>query len=353
MGNKYPDHSVYEKQAGILGMEFIYETASFPQCHASTIAETEDGLVASWFGGTHEKNPDVGIWVSRLSSAGWSEPAEVANGVQDSDKRYPCWNPVLYKPLNAPLMLFYKVGPTPRQWWGVMKTSTDGGKTWSPKTLLPKGFAGPIKNKPIQLEADTLLCPSSTEDDGWRVHFETYAYKADKWEKTGPINDGDKFAAIQPTILRLMDESSDDKLLALCRTRQGVISRSKSRDGGKTWSRMEAAGLPNPNAGFDAVTLNNGKHLLVYNHTVRERTGDVPCGREMLNVSVSDDGINWRAALVLENTRNAEFSYPAVIQTADGLIHITYTWKRQRIKHVVIDFDKLDTKPIKDGKWPF
>ena len=76
-------------QPGYVAAEFIYETAPFPQCHASTIVETEDGLVASWFGGTREKNPDVGIWVSRHRDGQWTKPVEVANGVISSKLRFP------------------------------------------------------------------------------------------------------------------------------------------------------------------------------------------------------------------------------------------------------------------------
>ena len=64
--------------------------------------------------------------------------------------------------------------------------------------------------------------------------------------------------------------------------------------------------------------------------------------------------LHWNAAVLLENDPNkdAEYSYPAVIQTEDGLIHITYTWNRKRIKHVVVDPAKLKTKPITNGEWP-
>src|SRR5436309_1115861 len=101
-------------QSGLVKSEFIYETAPFPQCHASTIAETKSGLVSAWFGGTGEKNPDVGIWLSRLVGGRWTTPVEAANGVQSPSLRYPCWNPVLFQPKTGPLLLFYKVGPSPR-----------------------------------------------------------------------------------------------------------------------------------------------------------------------------------------------------------------------------------------------
>ncbi|MEO6788827.1 MAG: sialidase, partial [Chthoniobacteraceae bacterium] len=64
------------------------------------------------------------------------------------------------------------------------------------------------------------------------------------------------------------------------------------------------------------------------------------------------DGKAWNAALVLEDEPRAEFSYPAIIQTRDGLVHATYTWKRKLAKHVVIDPAKLVTKPIVNGEWP-
>ena len=329
----------------VVSKEFIYTQAPFEQCHASTIAETGSGLVAAWFGGTREKHPDVGIWVSRNEGQGWSPPVEVANGVASDTLRYPCWNPVLFQPKTGPLMLFYKVGPSPSEWWGMLLTSDDGGKTWSEPRRLPEDILGPIKNKPIELADGTLLCPSSTEHDGWRVHFEHTPDLGKTWELVGPINDGKDFGVIQPTILTY----PDGRLQALCRSRQDKIIESWSADGGRTWSKLKATMLPNPSAGIDAVTLRDGRHLLVYNHTVRG--GPRPRGRELLNVAVSRGGEIWQAALVLEN-EPGEFSYPAVIQSADGLVHITYTWQRERVKHVVLDPDRLVLKDMPQGQWP-
>src|SRR5262245_52484146 len=153
--------------------QFIYESAPFPSCHASTIVETTGGgIVAAFFGGTHERHPDVCVYVSHLKDGKWSEPQAAADGVQPDGTRQPTWNPVLFQPRGGPLMLFYKVGPNPRQWWGMLKTSDDGGHRWSDVVRLPDGILGPIKNKPIQLDNGDILSPTSIElfadpnDDG-------------------------------------------------------------------------------------------------------------------------------------------------------------------------------------------
>lgn len=328
---------------GVVKAEFIYEKGPFPQCHASTIAESGRALVAAWFGGTAEGNPDVGIWLSRNEGQGWSTPVQIAVGRasvpgESPERRFPCWNPVLFQPRSGPLLLFYKVGPSPRGWWGMMMASEDGGKTWGRPQRLPEGILGPIKNKPIQLPGGELLCGSSTEDAGWRVHFELSADLGKTWRKTGPVNDGKAFGAIQPTLLL-----HGTRIQALCRSRQGRIVQVWSEDGGKTWGEMTATELPNPNAGIDGVTLADGRHILVYNHTSR--------GRSPLNVALSLDDKAWQAAAVLES-EPGEYSYPAVIQTAYGLVHITYTWRRQRVKHVVLDPAKLSLRPMPEGQWP-
>ena len=315
----------------IVKSEFIYETAPFPSCHASTIVETKSGLVTAWFGGTREKGPDVGIWTSRNAEGQWTAPIEIANGIQPDGKRHPCWNPVLFQPKEGPLLLFYKVGPDPDRWWGMLRTSTDDGRTWSDARRLPDGILGPIKNKPVQLANGDLLSPTSTEDRGWRVHFERSGDGGKTWTATPPVNDGKEIGAIQPSILI----HKDGKLEAVGRTEQGRVFEIWSEDQGRTWGKMTLTDLPNPNSGIDATTLADGRFVLVYNHT--------PKGRSPLNVAVSSDGKKWERALVLES-EPGEYSYPAVIQSRDGLVHITYTWKRQRVKHVVVDPTKLGAR---------
>jgi predicted neuraminidase len=335
--------------SAIVKSEFIFESAPFTSCHASTIAETGSGLVAAWFGGTAERNPDVCIYVARNENGRWTSPMEVANGVGFAINRLPTWNPVLFQPTNGPLLLFFKVGPKPAEWWGMMTTSTNEGKTWSKPQRLPAGILGPIKNKPVQLANGDILCGSSTEGNGgWRVHFERTSNFGKTWISTPPVNDGKAIGAIQPSILF----HNDGQLEAVGRTRNENVFQIWSADNGVTWGKMSLLDLPNPDSGTDAVTLHDGRQLLVYNHNVH--TGSNNKGRSPLNVAISADGKSWFAALTLEDDPDAPsgFAYPAVIQTSDGMVHITYTWERKRIKHVVIDPKKLSLRPITGGIWP-
>jgi len=258
---------------------------------------------------------------------------------------------VLYQPPgDAPTLLFFKVGLDPRGWWGEIMVSYDRGRTFRQRRRLPEGIDGPVRCKPILLpDGQTLLCGSSTEYDGWRVHFEKVRLFNGRphstWKRIGPINSADEFNAIQPTFLR----HGDRRLQVLCRTKESVIATSFSADGAETWSKLQATNLPNPNSGIEVVTLNDGRHLLIFNHLGSGITG---WGRRgLLNLAISKDGIEWRKVAVLEQEQKAEFSYPAIIQTKDGLVHMTYTWKRQRIKHVVVDPAKIKTGEVLGLEW--
>jgi alpha-L-rhamnosidase len=339
--------SSYAFKKGIVKDEFIFERAPFPESHAATIVETPGGLVTAWFGGTKERNPDVGIWLSRQVHDQWTAPVEVANGIINDTLRYACWNPVLYQVPNGELLLFYKTGPKVSEWKGWMITSTDNGVSWSKPKALPDGFIGPVKNKPVLLKNGELLCASSTEGNGWKVHFEITPDAGKTWTKAGPINDGKTINAIQPSVLFY----PDGKLQILCRTRNRAIAESWSADNGKTWSPMALTTLPNNNSGTDAVTLRDGRQLLVYNHVLPPGT-EAKGPRTPLNVAISQDGKTWSATLVLEDSPISQYSYPSVIQSSDGMIHFVYTWRRERIKYVKVDPTKLEVVPIRDGVWP-
>ena len=345
---------------------FIYESAPFPSCHASTIVELQNGdLLAAWFGGEYEGHPDVKIWVSRkyFGASRWTTPQVAADGTfaEGSEQarlagldstdhgRKACYNPVLFQMPDGEVLLFYKIGRFVQDWSGWLVRSRDNGQTWSKHEPLPEGFLGPVKNKPVVV-GNRLLCPSSTEKDGWKIHFEAYGLdaaghfpdaaslssratiigpvEAEQAEKTFEQGIQSPIGCIQPSILRL----ADGRLQVLCRTQNGRLATSYSVDEGCTWTPVQLTDLPNNNSGTDAVTLRDGRQLLVYNPTATQ-PGQHNAPRTPLCVAISDDGRTWRHLVTLEDSSVGEYSYPAVIQGRDGTVHITYTWRRELIRY--------------------
>ena len=144
-------------------------------------------------------------------------------------------------------------------------------------------------------------------------------------------------AAEKPRVFVLTDIENQ----ALGRTKQGVVAQTWSRDGGKTWGPLTATELPNPNSGTDAVTLADGRHLIVYNHSAH-RAAEAKGDRFPLDVAVSADGLKWQHVLTLETAPVVSgYAYPAVIQADDGRIHVPYTSGRKIIKHVILDPQQL------------
>lgn len=321
--------------------EFLYENAPFASAHASTIVETQEGsVVCAYFGGTYERNPDCNIWVNIKEKDGtWSAPILAADG-----NGVACWNPVLTEMPNGELWLFYKVGVNVAGWTGWLTKSKDGGHTWGTPEALPDRFLGPVKNKPLLL-GDRLLCGSSTESSGWRFHVEIYNLKTKEWKYVGPIES--KLVAptlmpdtllpidcIQPSFLQL----KDGRLQVLMRSRNGFLATSYSSDEGETWTPVTLTNIPNNQSGTDALTLRDGRHILVYNN-FQTIPGTKKGPRTPLSIAVSeDDGQSWHHVLTLEDSPSGGFSYPAIIQGRDDTLHCTYTWLRKRIAYKQLDF---------------
>jgi predicted neuraminidase len=311
--------------------EMVFSEAPFQQCHASTLTELRKGeLMAAWFGGSYEGANDVCIWASTKRNDAWSIPRKIVCADIQDTLRYACWNPVLFHPDKKRLILYYKTGPSPREWRGMSVTSRDNGKTWSKPKIL-EGRIGPVRNKPVVVASGTWLNPSSTEtNDRWKVFIERSADQGKTWEVI-PIDTGTIARVIQPALLVYPGE----KIQALCRSDQNCIMESWSSDDGRHWSPLKKTGILNPNSGIDAITLRSGMQLLVFNPMPGGR--EWMNGRNRLSVAISRDGAIWTNILDLENKAMGEFSYPAVIQTQDGLIHISYTYNRTTIKHVVLN----------------
>lgn len=331
LGHRTP--TIAQTTWAITKQELLFKAPPFRQCHASTLVEVAKGkLLVACFGGTQEGNKDVAIWLATLDKHSFAPPQRVADGIVADTLRYPTWNPVLFRERGGKLFLFYKVGPNPREWWGMVKTSADAGRTWSAARRLPPGVLGPIKNKPVQLADGTILAPSSTEEASgrWKIHLEKSIDRGQTWQVQSVGNDS-PLDVIQPSILTY----SAERLQLLCRSKQGRIVQAWSTDGGASWGQLSQTMLPNPNSGTDAITLKNGTQLLVYNPA--EPGKEWFNGRSKLRVAASQDGQIWHDVAVLEDGTTEEYSYPAIIQTQDGRVHITYTCNRQNIKYVVLE----------------
>lgn len=341
----------------VIEEDFLYDHASFPQAHASTITELKNGdLLAAYFGGTKEKNPDVCIWVSRKAKGAdrWEAPVMAADGTDDylhqplsstALPRKACWNPVLFTMPDGEIWLFYKIAAEISDWQGWVVKSKDGGRTWSRREMLPKGFIGPVKNKPLPI-GNRLICGSSTEGDWWKFHVEIYDLTTKTWKYVGPIEadsalqtDDEKMhpiRCIQPSILQLRD----GRLMVLMRTHNGKLAKSYSSDLGDTWSRVELSEVENNQSGTDAVTLKDGRQVLIYNN-FETLMGTKKGPRTPLSLAVSDDGEHWHHALTLEDSPISQYSYPAIIQGKDGNLHCIYTWRRERIAYKKINLKLL------------
>jgi predicted neuraminidase len=233
-------------------------------------------------------------------------------------------------------MLLYKVGPNPRDWWGMVITSDDDGKTWSPPVRLAQGLLGPIKNKPVQLPDGLIVSPTSIEsaEHGWRVYFERSVDAGRTWTPTPWVESDPSIRAIQPSVL----VHGAKRLQAIGRTKSGRLFETWSEDAGVSWSPLALTSLPNCNSGTDAVTLADGRHLLIYNHATREKE------RYPLNLAISRDGRAWNASTELESEPPGQYSYPCVIQSQDGRVHVAYTWKRLKMRYAVLDPGRMPVR---------
>jgi predicted neuraminidase len=312
--------------------EFIFDSAPFAACHASTIVELRGGeLMAAWFGGSGEGRTDVAIWTSRKSGGRWSTPVELVR-----EPRVPTWNPVLFHSRDNRLWLYYKFGKSPSAWHAARMWSDDEGKTWSKPERLPSGIYGPIRAKPLVLDNGMIVSGTSVERGlSWTAWVEQSSDNGKTWTRIGPIalsaqgvsspatNADEPYGIIQPSIISVGEKHL--RLYARSSSHIARICTAESFDEGKNWTAAKPIDLPNPNSGVDAVSLLNLGVILIFNHSSSKRTP--------LNLAVSKDGEHFRMFATLED-QPGEYSYPAMIVGSDGALHITYTWNRKKIRYV-------------------
>ncbi len=322
--------------------EFIRRNMPTANCHASTVLPLDDGsVIAAWFGGSKEGNDDVDIFYSVRNEDGFQPPKQISAGAN-----LPHWNPVLFRHNDGRISLFFKVGKKIPKWKTYRCISEDGGLTFSqPEELVPgdrSGGRGPVKNKCIRLSGGRILAPASAENRGWNCFVDISDDDGMTFRKSGIIKAGpcfpltnkangyspNRIPMIQPTLW----ESEPGKVHMFTRTSLGRIYRSDSDDSGETWCEAYPTELPNNNSGIDAVFTPDGLLYLVSN-PVGENWGE----RSPLTLQVSsDNGRSFTTAAILEEEKkDSEFSYPAIVYK-DGFLHITYTWERLNIVYARI-----------------
>lgn len=340
--------------APFLHEEFIDPQPKENSAHVSSVCElSEGGLAAAWYAGTREGARDVAIYFATRPSGtngGWSHPQQVVTRESAAAETFryvkKVGNPMLFSAGDGRIYLLYvSVGIGG---WSAsslnLKHTDDGGRTWAPSRRLGLSpffnVSELVKNGPVPLGGGGWVVPIYHELLGkfpellWlRPHHDSGMEVV----KTRAFGGRQAFqAALTP-----LDEQ---QALLFCRTANAErrIQVAKTSDGGRHWTAPQPIELPNSDSGLDALRLADGRFLLAFN--------DTASGRHILRLAVSaDQAATWRRAGNIAEEAGAEFSYPFLLQTSDGLVHLTYTWKRRGIKHVTCNLAWLGAQAGKNS----
>jgi len=322
--------------------ELIFKPSlRFPRCHSSTVTALPDGsLMAAWWNGSEEGGKDLVIRAARRPAGkeSWEAP-RILGDTPDTTEG----NPVLFAAPNGEVWLFYRAGlPWAKMMWA---KSTDTGKTWrKPEIFLDKpGWS--FRSRVLLLANGDIIIPVMTHGaSGFTPTGSSTAflYSTDNgktWKQTKQIIT--KPRNNEATII----QRSNGSLLSFMRTYDRNASdrflwQSESFDNGRTWSKASRTVLKNPSSAIELLKLQNGHVVLIFNNSQEARSP--------LCLALSlDDGRTWSYKRVLEDSPG-RYSYPTLSQAADGLIHISYTFRRTHIKHVEVNEAWIMEKPWED-----
>jgi predicted neuraminidase len=216
------------------------------------------------------------------------------------------------------------------------KQSFDAGRTWSPSQRLGLSpffnVSELVKNGPTPLTDGSWAVPIYQEFWGKFPEMLWLRAAPDGARATKTRAFGGR-TAFQPAMVAL----DSQRALLFCRTANPIRETYLGRtdDAGRRWTAPQPTGIPNSDAGLDAVRLRDGRLLMAFN--------DTPKDRHNLRLALSsDEAKTWRVAATVAEEPRAEFAYPFLLQTRDGLVHLTYSWKRRGIKHLTFDLAWLD-----------
>lgn len=341
----------------VLQKETINSDQSLPMVHVASLAEMPDGIMAAvWYGGTAECMPDVKIYFSQQEpGAAWTAPRVImTREVAERDLRRPVkalGNALLLANPDGSLRLLF-VTIAMGKWSGSQLNSClskDGGLTWSGVerlTLSPFfNFSELVRNRAITQHGGGWCVPIYQEFLG---KFPELLWLGERngrlsYRKTRIVGGCSTF---QPSLVP--DGTDDADVLLRDYTGARRIHASSSHDGGLGWVPITATELPNPDAGISGLRLSDGRLLVGFNDSAKDRSN--------LTLAVaSKDLKTWRRIVALEKEAGANFSYPFLMRTSDGMIRMAYTRKGKEI--ALTSFNEAWLNDLKqeqeaDGKKP-
>ena len=311
------------------------ETPTGRYKHPSAITQLDNGdLFLAYYGGGGEYEFDTAVYGMRRKTGEdrWSTPQVLAH-----DPVYSVGNPVVWQAPDGLVWLFYVVRPG--ETWSTSriaaKVSKDGARTWSDSTIVSWEEGTMVRARPLALRDGSYLLPvyhetgHATEIIGLDTTSLFLRFDQEKrtWTRSNPV--ASRMGNLQPAAVELPDGT----LIAYCRRGgdydpgdDGYVVRTESKDGGKTWSPGVETEFPNPNAAVDLLRLQSGTLLLVYNHSMSERT-------PLATAISTDNGKTFRRGPNIAEGDNS-FAYPYALQTRDGKIHVAYTTDGRTVIHM-------------------
>jgi predicted neuraminidase len=324
--------------------EFINYAQHIQMAHVASLAELPDGsLAAVWYGGSYEYWPDVNIYFASQTNGVWSVEHSimtVERAEHDLGRPVKCpGNAILLANPDGTLRLLF-ITIAMGKWSGSeLNTclSHDGGLSWSPVsrlTLSPLfNFSELVRNRPI-----LLATPQPGADPFWCVPI--YQELIGKFPELLwlTVNHGEVIAqksriaggcsTLQPSLVPL--DSRRAVVLLRDYTADKKIFIARTPDAGLTWSKPVPTNLPNPDSGVSGLRLSDGRLLVAFNNST--------LGREKLSLALSrDEGKSWKVIVKLDNDPDSYSSYPFLLRTSDGMIHVAYTYTSNAIKMVTFN----------------
>lgn len=333
---------------------FIEHETEVGYVHCPSLCEVSPGsLACAWYAGTREGAKDVGVWLSDLSQTAkiataspaetpsqvtsWSVPRVIMDRAIATEEldRYirKVGNALLFTDAEQRLWLIY-VSIAVGGWSGSSlnaRCSLDQGVTWQQSHRLSLSpcfnISELVRAAPVRLTSGEIGLPIYHEFVGQFPEMLWLRPQGDRLAATKTrMAGGHSF--IQPVIVPMGPQHAIAYLRNLTSARR--ISYQETQDAGLTWTSPQSLSLPNPNSSMAAVRLSNGSVLMAFNDSTENR--------EDMTLAVSADGIrDWQRISVLDRVAKEFFAYPYLTQSSDGVIHLVYSWKMKKVRHVAFN----------------